>query len=87
MAGVIIPNFKSGVVNGTSSSDYIEIAKDVINKMSEDCSFSVIHKYSGQRYVHGYIYGSKNFGTVIVQKYEGYAATVDINNGVYTVRS
>lgn len=87
VASEILPNFKCGIVNGTSSSDYIKIAKDVIDKMSDDCSFSVIHKYSGQRYVHGYIYGSKNFGTVIVQKYEGYTATVDINNGVYTIRS
>ena len=86
MAEVIIPNFKSGIVNGTSSSDYVEIAKDVINNMSDNCTFSVIHKYSGQRYVHGYIYGGYQFGTVIIQKYEGYTATVDINNGVYTVR-
>lgn len=86
VASEILPNFKCGYVFGTSKDDNIQIAKDVIANTTQDCSFSVIHKYAGERHVYGYIYGGKTYGSLTIQKYQGQSIVVDIQNGEYSIR-
>ncbi len=89
MAGLTVnlANFCSGVYSGTNRTDPIQIAKDVIEVIPyTECTFSVIHKYSGERHVYGYYYGSKRFGTIHVDLYEGVSYTIDLLEGNYTVR-
>ena len=79
-------SFTSNGVLGTSQTDWVQIAKDVVASVKDNGTFSVIHNHKGQRYVYGYIYADKLYGTVNIQMYEGYTKTVDIDNGVYTLR-
>ena len=81
-----VKDFISGIVSGTSQSDTIQIAKDVVASLPNECTFSVIHKYAGERFVYGYVYGAKTYGSLTIQRYQGTTVTVDLENGVYTAR-
>ena len=83
-----VRTFQSGIINGTSKDDNIQIARDVVTAMPfDEGQFFVQHKYAGQRLAYGYIYGEKKYGSITIQRYQGSNVVVDLEAGVYTIRS
>ena len=88
MAGniTVLKNFECKEILGTSRES-VEVARDVVNSLTlSHCTFSCIHEYQGRRFVYGYVYSNKMYGTVNIQSFEGWGVTYDIVNGVYTQR-
>ena len=88
VAGIIgISNFYGGLVLGTLKNSVVEIAKEVINALPfGEGTFVVRHKYAGERLVYGFVYGSKLYGSITIQQFEGSTRTVDLKDNVYTER-
>lgn len=72
-------------VSGTSSA-IATVVQEVLNAITTDnkvCIVNAIHQYAGIRYLNGYVYDDKSYGSFMLQSYS-HTYKCNIKNGIIT---